>query len=321
MRGQLLDESMEIMTPPKLTFWGRTNKTMKEFFHKLFLTLRMIKVQHSIFALPFALASFWVASQGNPDPKIFVFIIIAMVTARNAAMSFNRIVDRNFDKINPRTQNREIPSGKLSLKFSIFFCTINSILFIITSYYFNWLTFILSPIALMIILGYSFTKRFTHCTQFFLGLSLGIAPVAAWIATTGTVSPFSIFLGLAVLFWVSGFDVIYSTLDYDFDRKNGLKNMVVKLGINKSVLASRVLHIISIVFIILAGLIANFHSLYFIGTAIVAALLFYEHSLVKPGDFSKVNVAFFTMNGYVALVYFIFVLCDLYFFAPGNLTT
>lgn len=282
------------------------------FWRKLVLTLRMIKIQHSVFALPFALSSVFVATLGRPRLFPLILIILAMVTARNSAMSFNRIVDRDFDKVNPRTQNREIPSGKLSLKFSILFCTTNAILFVFISLFFNELAFILSPVALIIILGYSFTKRFTHYTQLFIGLALGIAPIAAWIALTGELATFPILLGLAVLCWVAGFDIIYTTLDHDFDKDHGLKNMVVQWGIKKSLIISKILHVLSIVFLILAGLSGNMGVIYFAGCLLCGALLAYEQSLVKPSDLSKVNMAFFTLNGYVSLLFFAFALFDIY---------
>lgn len=280
------------------------------FWQKLVLTLRMIKIQHSIFALPFALASVFVATQGRPRVYSLILIVLAMVTARNSAMSFNRIVDRHFDKANPRTQNREIPSGKLSLEFSILFCTVNVLLFVLISLLFNNLAFILSPVVLIIILGYSFTKRFTHYTQFFIGLSLGIAPIAAWIALTGTLSIFPVLLGLAVLCWVAGFDIIYTTLDYDFDKNYGLKNMVVQWGIKRSLIISKGLHVLSVVFLILAGILGHLGLIYFAGSLVCGVLLAYEQSLVNPTDLSKVNMAFFTLNGYVSLLFLAFVLFD-----------
>ena len=235
-----------------------------------------------------------------------------MVAARNTAMTFNRIVDAKFDQKNPRTQNREIPSGKLSLKFSTAFCTINAVLFIVISAFFNELILILSPIALIIITGYSLTKRFTSFTQIFLGLALGIAPIAAWIAATGKLNWFPALLGIAVLFWVAGFDIIYSTLDHDYDKSKGLKNLVVKLGIKNSLYLSRFFHLLSISFFISAGLFWGLGIFYYIGCGIMSLLIAYEHSLIKADDLSKVNMAFFAMNGYVAVTYFVFVCLGIY---------
>lgn len=173
---------------------------------------------------------------------------------------------------------------------------------------------VLSPIALMIILGYSFTKRFTYYTQFFIGVALGIAPIAAWIAMTGQVAAFPLLLGLAVLCWVAGFDIIYTTLDYDFDKARGLKNMVVKWGKSKSLYFSKTLHLFSIIFLILAGLYGKLGIIYYMGCLVCGVLLVYEQSLVKPTDLSKVNTAFFTLNGYVSVLFFVFVLLDTYIY-------
>ncbi|MBF0103827.1 MAG: 4-hydroxybenzoate octaprenyltransferase [Deltaproteobacteria bacterium] len=277
------------------------------FFNKMILTLKMIKVQHSIFALPFAVSSCLVAFKGIP-PLLFLFMIcLAMVTARNAAMSFNRIVDVRFDRLNPRTKDRELPSGQLSVRFAVIFCIINSILFIAISFYFNMLTFILSPLALIIILGYSLTKRWTAYTQIFLGLALGIAPIAAWIASIGTLAPYPFLLGTAVFAWVAGFDVIYSTLDYEHDKKHNINSFVVKQGIKGALLVSVDYHIFSIIFLIFSGVLQGLSFFYFLGIVIMAGLLVYEHSLIKPHDLSKVNTAFFTLNGYVSMVFLVFV--------------
>lgn len=273
-------------------------------------TLRMIKFEHSLFALPFALSSLFVATNGQPGWNILLLIIAAMITARNAAMTFNRIVDRHIDAKNPRTANRELPKGKVSIRFAILFCIINASLFVCISFFFNPLAALLSPFALIIICGYSFTKRFTHFSQFFLGLALGSAPIAAWIAATGSVSLFSLLLGFAVLFWVTGFDIIYATQDFDFDKQAGLKSLVVKFGTAKSLLLSRFVHVVSFGLFVLAGYAHGLHWLYFVGCFAVAILLFYEHSLVKKEDLSRVNAAFFTTNGYVAVIYMVFVLTE-----------
>lgn len=291
---------------------GISTQSNDSFFFRLKLVLSMIKVQHSVFALPFALTSFLFATNGRPKILDVIMIVLAMITARSAAMTFNRIADLKFDSENPRTQNRELPSGKLSLRFASIFCTVNCILFVLISYYFNALTFILSPLALLIVLGYSLTKRFTSYTQIFLGFALGIAPIAAWIAATGTVSVFSVLLGIAVLFWVAGFDLIYSSMDYQYDKARQLNNLVVKMGIKKSLLLSRFLHFISVIFFILAGVNLGLGLFYFLGCLFCAALISYEHSLVRHDDLSKVNMAFFTLNGYMALGYLGFVLLEIY---------
>lgn len=272
----------------------------------------MIKFQHSIFAMPFALSMALYATQGHPKRLDLVLVILCMLTARNAAMSFNRIVDRHFDALNPRTQNREIPSGLLPLTFGVAFCVTNCIFFIFLSSFFNNLTLVLAPFTLCVILGYSFTKRFTHLTQLFLGISLGLAPIAAWIALTGTITLFPILIGMAVTFWVAGFDLIYSTLDHDYDKANGLKNIVVKLGIAKALRLSRFLHLLCLGFFITAGLVMHFPFFYFVGIAVMAVFLIYEHSIVKANDLSRVNAAFFTLNGFVSMIFFVTTLIVVY---------
>ncbi len=276
--------------------------------------LRMIKFEHSLFALPFALASLLVATEGRPTVKITFLIIAAMVTARNAAMSFNRIVDRHIDAKNPRTAERELPTKKVSLTFAWIFCFVNMALFVLVSATFNRLTLVLSPVALIIIFGYSYTKHISHYSHIFLGLALGVAPVATWIAATGTVSLFSLILGLAVLFWVAGFDIIYATQDYHFDKEAGLKSLVVKLGIGPSLLCSRLVHLVACVLLVLAGFTQGLHWPYFLGCFAVAIMLFYEQILVKKDDLSRVNTAFFTLNGYMSVLYFVFVFLDTMFF-------
>ncbi|MBU1918425.1 MAG: 4-hydroxybenzoate octaprenyltransferase [bacterium] len=302
------DEELSITIDEDISKTAPKNALLK----KVYLTLGMIKFQHSIFALPFALTSVFVATAGNPGVFKVLLILFAMITARNSAMTFNRIVDRHIDKKNPRTRDRAIPSGELSLRFAFIFGLINMILFVFTSMMFNKLTFILSPLALAIILGYSLTKRFTYYTQFYLGLALGCAPVAAWIAMTGVISVFSVVLGMAVFLWVAGFDIIYSTLDYDFDRQYKLKSLVVHLGLRKALWLAGFIHLLSVIFFVCAGFVQGLHIFYYLGCLLTALLLIYEHRLVKPYDLSRVNMAFFTLNGYVSLFFLVFVLLDIY---------
>lgn len=281
--------------------------------NKLRLTLDMIKFPHSVFALPFALASAFYARSGVPSPREIILIVLCMVTARNAAMSFNRIVDRDIDAKNPRTNNRPLVTGALSTNFAIAFCIINCVSFILLSATFNKLTLALSPAALAIVLGYSLTKRFTHATQFFLGLALGSSPIASWIALTGGVTAFPLLIGAAVFCWVAGFDLIYSCQDYGFDKQNGVKNWVVSLGIKNALLVSKFLHALCILLFVLAGIVLGTTWLYFAGVLAMAGCLIYEHGLVRHDDLSRVNAAFFTMNGYVALVFFAFSLADVFY--------
>lgn len=310
-RRQTHDPLFSELLVKQKNLWQRID--VKLFKERLINVLRMIKFQHSIFALPFALTSAFLSTSGRPQTLDLTMIVLAMVTARNAAMSFNRFVDADIDKLNPRTKNREIPSGVLSKKFSLGFCLTNSVFFILLSSYFNILTLILSPIALTIILGYSLAKRFTPYTHLILGLALGITPLAAWIALTGKLALTPFFLSLAVIFWVAGFDIIYATLDEGFDRQHGVKSLVVTLGLKNSLILSKIFHALTFIFFLLICFTTLLSWFYFLGCLIVAALLAYEHSLVKPTDLSRVNKAFFTLNGFVSIIYFAFTLLDIYF--------
>lgn len=282
------------------------------FWQKFTTILSMVKFQHSVFAMPYALAMVFFSTNGAPDIPKLLLIVLCMITARNAAMSFNRIVDWEFDKANPRTQNREIPSGKLSLKFCTLFCLVNIIFFILFSSFFNDLSLYLSPVALTLILGYSLTKRFIHITQIFLGIALGISPIAAWIALRGEFHPFPMTVGLAVALWVAGFDLIYSTLDYEYDKSRNLKNIVVKLGIKKALILSSFLHLLSILAFFASSFFFPVTWIYYVGLSVMAGFLVYEHTLVKPSDLSKVNMAFFSLNGYVSMIYLITSLLEVY---------
>lgn len=282
------------------------------FWKKFLITLDMIKFQHSIFALPFALVSLFYATNGSPNIGQFTLIVLAMVTARNAAMSFNRIVDLGIDAKNPRTQHRPLVVGTVSLSHGIIFCILNITLFLVIAAQFNTMTLWLSPMALFIVLGYSLTKHFTHYTQFFLGLALGISPLATWIAVRGGLELFPVLIALGVLFWVAGFDLIYACQDYEFDKKHGLKNLVVVLGIRNALFLAKILHGLCLGFLSFAGLIFTAGMWYFAGIGVMGIFLIYEHRLVKAKDLSHVDVAFFTMNGYVGLSYFFFALMDLF---------
>lgn len=288
-------------------------QNQRSFWKKFLITLDMIKFQHSLFAMPFALVSLLYATGGTPLPEQILLIVLCMITARNAAMSFNRIVDLDIDSKNPRTQNRPLVSGELSTRYAKIFCLINALLFIILAAQFNTLTFWLSPVALAIVMGYSLTKHFTSYTQFFLGLALGISPLATWIAIRGELAMFPVLIGLAVLLWVAGFDLIYSCQDHDFDKINGLKNMVVTWGIKNALYVARFLHIAAVLVLVLAGLWQEAGLWYMTGLAFMSIFLIFEHRLVSPKDLSRVNAAFFTMNGYVGLSYFFFALMDLFF--------
>lgn len=274
--------------------------------NRLGLTLRMIKFSHSIFALPFALTSAWLAADGIFLTNSFLGIIFCMITARSAAMSFNRIVDRDIDALNPRTKNREIPAGLISVSFAKYFCLLNSLLFIIGSFYLGRLCGYLSPIALFIVLGYSYAKRFTSCSQIWLGVALGIAPIAAAIAIRGNEIPlFSVSLGLGVMFWVAGFDILYALQDEDFDREQKLKSLVVRFGQKKALRLARIFHGLCIPFIAGCYQLAR-HPMVAMGIFLILFLfLFYEHSLIVRFGLKKIDAAFFTTNGLLAMVIFL----------------
>ncbi len=277
--------------------------------------LEMIKIEHSIFALPFAMigmmwGSMSVRTAAWPGWEKFCLIIVAMVTCRSAAMAFNRIVDRNIDANNPRTAFRALPAGLLKLRQANIFFYASCAIFIISTYLLNPLAFVLSPVALGVTLFYSFSKRFTPLCHFILGLSLAIAPAAAWIAVTGELHPAILPVVGAVMLWTAGFDIIYSLQDEEFDRENGLRSIPETLGKKNALLISRISHFAAISLLVLAGLQTGSQIFWFIGVGVSAAILFYEQSIVKPDDLSRVNLAFFTLNGFVSLGLFVFALID-----------
>jgi len=279
---------------------------------KLFVFGRMIKFSHSIFALPFALSSAILASNFAPiTVETTGWIVWCMIFARTMAMAFNRLVDRNIDAKNPRTQNRELPTGNLKISFVGCIVVLSVIAFVFGASRLNFWTLILSPIAIIILLGYSFTKRFTALSHLVLGLSLAGAPVGAWIAITGDMISWTpIVLGCAVLFWVAGFDVIYACQDFEFDKKAGLFSIPVKFGISKSLFLAKIFHFVGLILLIVVGILGYLDWLYFSGIAIVAGLLIYEHWLVSANKLDKLDTAFFTMNGVISMVFFAFVLLD-----------
>ncbi len=273
--------------------------------------LEMIKFEHTIFAMPFALTSMMLAADGMPKLSILGWIILAMVGARSSAMAFNRIADAHLDKLNPRTANRAIPKGILNLAEVWLFTIVAAGLFVFAAWRINTLALILSPVALLVILGYSFTKRFTNLSHLVLGLALGIAPTGAWIAVRGRLDLTPIILSAAVMFWTAGFDIIYALQDLEFDSKMGLFSIPKTLGPAKGLLVARLFHGITVALILAYGLVLGLGPAYFIGVALVAALLAYEQSMVSPNDFSKVNMAFFNTNGLVSIGFFVFAFIDL----------
>jgi 4-hydroxybenzoate polyprenyltransferase len=283
--------------------------------------LSLIKFSHTIFALPFALVGFFLATYqtGNSIEYItLVLIVMCMVFARSAAMAFNRYLDRDIDAKNPRTIIREIPAGIVSPTAALIFVIINSISFVITTYFINPLCFYLSPIALLVVLGYSYTKRFTSLCHFVLGLGLSLAPIGAYLAVTGQFSLLPVLYSIAVLLWVSGFDIMYALQDEEFDKSLNLNSIPVRLGRENALRLSEILHILCALVIGFAVFLINteggdFSYLHLIGTAIFIGLLTYQHTLVKPNDLSKINMAFFTTNGVASVVYGSFFILDYFF--------
>lgn len=276
---------------------------MQRFWQKLKTTLEMIKFEHTLFALPFALLGAVLAAEGMPSGRQLLWITVAMFGARSAAMTFNRIIDRKFDAENPRTANRELPAGKLSVSFAIGFLAFSVALFELAAYELNWLTLILSPVALVSVLGYSYAKRFTSLAHLILGWSLSISPTAAWIAVRGDIdSPVPIFLSLAVMMWTAGFDVLYACQDFEYDRKAGLRSIPARFGIKNSLVIARVFHLQAFFVIVIFYLMTGLGWLALVGVVATGVLLFYQHTLVKANDLSRLNAAFFTTNAFVSVI-------------------
>ncbi len=296
--------------------------------------LNLIKFSHTIFAMPFALIGFflgifyndyatsvvpgWHTVAFSPlfdwDSLLikFLLVVFCMILARSAAMAFNRYLDRNFDARNPRTAIREIPSGIISANNALVFTVVSSFFFMITCYFINRICFFLSPVALLVVLGYSYTKRFTPLCHLILGLGLSLAPIGAYLAVTGYFSFLPILFSLSVIFWVSGFDIIYALQDEEFDKSQKLYSMPAWLGKSKALRVSELLHILSTVCIIVAGILGSFRWLYWVGVVIFSGMLIYQHSIVKPNDLKKVNLAFMTANGIASVVFAAFVITDLF---------
>ena len=271
----------------------------------------MIKWEHSVFALPFALCGAMLAAGGLPTLHQVVWIIVAMVAARSAAMAFNRLADASIDAANPRTRARALPTGQLTPAFVAAFVVVSSVVFIAAAAELNRLALWLSPVALAVLLLYSYTKRFTRWSHLVLGFALGIAPSAAWIAVRGSLDPRILLLTAAVTFWVAGFDVLYACQDFDFDRSSGLQSIPRYLGISRALWVARAFHVIMLLWLAAVLVTFGMGKLAIAGVAVVAVLLAYEHSLVSAGDLRKLNAAFFTMNGVISVVFFIFVAGDL----------
>lgn len=284
---------------------------MKRIIKKTATLLEMIKFSHTVFALPFAVMSAFIAAGGLPTARQMFWILMCMVGARSAAMSFNRIVDARLDAKNPRTAQRAIPAGKLTRFETAMFMALMIALFVFSAYRLNRLAFMLSPVALVVILGYSYTKRFTDYSHFVLGLALAIAPVGAWIAVNEEFHIIAIFLGLAVVLWTAGFDIIYACQDMDFDRRERLYSLPKRLGASRALALSALLHAAMVGVLIVIAAMAGLGMLFLGGAVLVAGLLIYEHSIVKPHDFSRVNTAFFNVNGAVSLLLMALTIADI----------
>ncbi len=273
-----------------------------------------IKISHTVFSLPFALIGFSLAvKDGGSDLnlKLLLLVLLSVLFARNAAMGFNRYADREFDRKNPRTALREIPSNIIGPLSALVFVAINALLFIATTWFLNPLCFYLSPVALFVVLGYSFTKRFTHLSHLFLGLGLALAPIGAYLAVGARFDWLPLLFSFIVLFWVAGFDILYSLQDEEFDKSEKLKSMPVAMGKRNALILSGLFHLMAIGFVIIAGFTLPFGYWYWIGAGIFSSLLLYEHLIVKPGDITRVNLAFATLNGFASMVFAVFVITDL----------
>ena len=284
---------------------------MKTLVDRALVYGRMIKFSHSVFALPFALASAAMAAGGRvPWPEL-PWIVVAMIGARSAAMGFNRLADQAIDARNPRTAARELPRGALSRREVWLFVSLSALALVGAAAMLNPLCLMLSPVALLVVMGYSYTKRFTSLSHLVLGLALAIAPVGAWLAVRGRFEAAPVLLALAVLAWVAGFDTIYSCQDVEFDRREGLRSLPALLGIRRALTVARLLHVVAALLLAALYAVAPLHPIYLAGVAGVAALLVYEHSLVSADDLSRVNAAFFTVNGWISVGYLVFTLLGL----------
>ena len=278
----------------------------------------LVKFAHTIFAMPFALIGFFYGLKTinfqltRPWWVLFILVILCMVFARSAAMAFNRWLDADYDAINPRTLIREIPGGIISKRNAMIFVVINCLAFIVTTYFINVMCLALSPVALFVILFYSYTKRFTPLCHLVLGLGLSLAPIGAYIAVTGQFALVPVLFSFSVLFWVSGFDIIYALQDEEFDKENNLYSIPSWLGTTRALRVSEYLHFLSAAAVIAAGMIGHFSWLYWAGVLVFSFFLFYQHTLVKPKDLSKVNKAFFSSNGIASVVFCVFVLLDIF---------
>lgn len=277
---------------------------------KIKIILEMIKFEHTVFALPFAFTGALLAARGLPSGAQVLWITVAMVGARSAAMGFNRWADREIDAENPRTRDRALPRGLVTPAQVVVFTTVSSLVFFFAAYMLNTLSFLLSPVALAVVFFYSYTKRFTFLSHAFLGLAIALAPIGAWIAIAGSVEAPALVLGAAVLFWLLGFDVLYALQDLAFDRKTGLHSIPQRFGVRRSLWISRIAHTLTIAALFRLSSLLSLGWYYLAGVAAALCLIIYEHTLVREDDLSKLNMAFFNMNGYISVTIFVFTLLD-----------
>jgi 4-hydroxybenzoate polyprenyltransferase len=279
---------------------------------KLSGIVELIKFEHSIFALPFAMMSLFMVYGGLPDLKKTLWIILCMVCARSASMSFNRIVDFSYDLKNPRTSSRPLQSGRVTMREAWFFTILMSILFVLSAAMLNRVAFILSFAVLPLLLGYSYTKRFTFLSHLILGFTLGCSPIAVWIAVRESISSVSVLLCIGVTFWVAGFDVFYAMQDTDFDRRERLMSIPARFGTGTALATALIFHIITLIFFVLAGMAGKMGFVYYLGLVLIFFFLFYEHLTVRKYGLSRINMAFFTMNGVVSIAFFLFSVADIF---------
>ena len=279
--------------------------SIKMIVRKIHILLEMIKFKHTMFALPFALMGAFLADRGIPSLRVFFWVILAMVGARTAAMTFNRIADYRFDAANPRTEKRAIPAGEISLKESWIMVTVSSSLFFFACWMLNPLTLLFSPFTLGLTFFYSLTKRFTWLCHVVLGVALAIAPFGGWVATTGSLAEYPWVLSLGVLFWVTGFDIIYASQDAEFDRTAGLYSMPASLGRKNAFRLAITFHALAFFLFTLTGYLQGLNIVYYIGIIITGSALFYQHLIVNPRDLSQIQMSFFSLNGLISLTLFI----------------
>ncbi|SHO50651.1 UbiA-like polyprenyltransferase [Desulfopila aestuarii] len=271
---------------------------------KIAILLEMIKFKLTIFAMPFAFTGAFLAARGIPELRVFLWIIVAMVGARTAAMGFNRIVDARFDGANPRTEKRAIPAGEVRMSEASAMVVVAGLLFFFACYNLNPLTLLLSPVALALTFFYSYTKRFTSFCHVILGVALAFSPLGGWVAVNGSLAGFPWVLSVGVLFWVAGFDTIYACLDADFDRTAGLYSLPSRLGSLRAFRLAGLFHVVAFMLFTLTGIVAGLHPVYYLGVALTAAALFYQHRLVRPDDLTKIHLSFFSMNGIISVALF-----------------